>query len=152
MWQVLGGYFWERKDAVEPYWDKFCRDEHINSTIILLKLSLPQHMYSKRTWKASMWSIPAAEALTQFLSFSQQIWPLLRDAAAVAEHCHDRHHAHHAEPVHQRPHGHWTQHQKALLHRSETLCGGLFTVQIKLTCISTMWKSVCLLFKCSFKC
>lgn len=56
------------------------------------------------------------------LSSLLQVWTLLRDGAAVAEHRHDLHHAGHAEPVHQRPHGVRAQHQAALLHRSETFC------------------------------
>lgn len=52
--------------------------------------------------------------------FSHQIRPLLWDTASVAEHHHDRHHAGHAQPVHQRPCERWTQHQAALLPRSET--------------------------------
>lgn len=78
--------------------------------------------------------LSAGEALSvfqvrHFVCFCQptlslrQIWPLLRDAAADAEHRDDRHHAHHAEPVHQRPHGQRTQHQEARLHRSANRAG-----------------------------
>ncbi len=50
-----------------------------------------------------------------------QVWTLLWDSAALAEYNHDLHNVNHAEPVHQRPHGHWTQHQTPLLHRCQTL-------------------------------
>lgn len=84
--------------------------------------------YCKRTGKTSTAAFQPAElchvgyhCLRVLFVLLLQVWPLLRDAAAVAEHHHDRHHAHHAEPVHQRPHGHRTQHQEALLHRLEIL-------------------------------
>lgn len=64
-----------------------------------------------------------------------QVWTLLWDSAALAEYNHDHHDVNHAEPVHQRPHGHWTQHQTPLLHRCQTLW--LFTASL------SDWLCVC---------
>lgn len=71
-----------------------------------------------------MFTCPAEVHISQrihtFLCLLQQIWSVLRHPAAVAERHHDRYHAGDAQPVHRRPHGVWTQHQTALLHRSES--------------------------------
>ncbi len=171
MWQVLGGYLRERKSTVGPCWDTFCRGKQIDflydiflEVQNILQAATPSFYWcclccSTATVRepekpacvvfpvAKLWRVCRAcymlhSKFTHSCAFLHQIWPLLRDTAAVAEHHHDRHHAHHAEPVHQRPHDHWTQHQKTLLHRSETLAKGLFTALIKLNCINTAWESM----------
>lgn len=73
---------------------------------------------SETTWRSM------EKALTNicvlFIYFFQ-VWTLLWDSTALAEYNHDHHNVNHAEPVHQRPHGHWTQHQTPLVHRWESL-------------------------------
>lgn len=64
--------------------------------------------------------VQISQRVHTLLRLLPQVWSLLRHPAAAAERRHDRHHAGDAQPVHQRPHGVRTQHQTALLHRSES--------------------------------